>query len=148
VTSVREEQGPEVPELVRRIHLASPKHDPPAQVVPVIERMRKAGVAIGDVLCDAGYSYRAPQSFALPLRVLGAKLVMDLHPHDRGPKGTHMGAIIAGGALYCPATPSALLELSPLAPGASEEHASEHKRRCQELHRYKLPPLTARDSDG
>ena len=29
----------------------------------------------------------------------GAQLVQDLHPHDRGPKGTHDGAIIANGNL-------------------------------------------------
>jgi len=31
--------------------------------------------------------------------------VQDLHPHDRGPRGTHHGAIIANGNLYCPAIP-------------------------------------------
>jgi hypothetical protein len=28
---------------------------------------------------------------------------MDLHPHDRGTKGTYNGAICFNGALYCPA---------------------------------------------
>jgi hypothetical protein len=37
--------------------------------------------------------------------------VQDLHPHDRGPKGTHHGAIIANGNLYCPATPRTLTGL-------------------------------------
>jgi hypothetical protein len=147
-TIVKDEQGPEVPELVRRIHLASPKHDPPAQLVPVMQRMHKDGVQVDDVLCDSGYSYREPSTFALPLRALGAKLVTDLHPNDRGAKGTHMGAVIANGNLYCPATPKALLELSPLAPGAGEEQRAEHERRCAELHRHKLAPIQAEDEDG
>ena len=36
VTSVRDEHGPEVPELARRMHLASCDHDPPARSCPCI----------------------------------------------------------------------------------------------------------------
>ncbi len=59
-----------------------------------------------------------------------------------------MGAVICNGNLYCPATPHALFELSPLAPGASEQQAAAHARRCDELHRYKLSAITAYDKDG
>jgi hypothetical protein len=48
-------------------------------------------------------------------RAAGASLVQDLHPADRGPQGTHQGAIICNGCLYCPATPKPLLELVPAA---------------------------------
>ena len=147
-TIVKEESGDEVPELVRRITLASPKHDPPAAFLPVLKRMTKEGIAPSDLLADSGYSYREPDTFAAPLRALGAKLVVDLHPNDRGQKGTHMGAVICNGNLYCPATPHALFELSPLAPGASEQQAAAHARRCDELHRYKLSAITAYDKDG
>jgi hypothetical protein len=51
----------------------------------------------------------------VPLRQAGAQLIQDLHPHDRGPHGTHHGAIIANGNLYCPAIPRPLLEIGPLA---------------------------------
>jgi hypothetical protein len=95
--------------------LTSCEADPPPALVGVLERMAAAGIEIGDVLADSGYAHRKPESWALPLRRLGARLIQDLHPHDRGPKGTHMGATLANGALYCPATPSALLELGPLA---------------------------------
>ena len=54
----------------------------------------------------------------------GAQLVQDLHPHDRGPKGTHHGAVIANGNLYCPQTPRPLLELGPLARDATPEQAA------------------------
>jgi hypothetical protein len=43
VTIVREENSGDVPELVRRVTLASPKHDPPAMIVPVIQRMHEDG---------------------------------------------------------------------------------------------------------
>lgn len=147
-TIVGEERGPEVPELVRRIALASCRHDPPAQIVPVLERMVGEGIELGDLLADSGYSYREPETFAAPLRALGAKLVMDLHPNDRGMKSTHQGAILANGNLYCPATPRALFELCPPAPAATEHELAAHDQKTQELSRYKLSPLTAADQDG
>jgi hypothetical protein len=147
-TMVKEEHDPEVPEFVRRISLSSCKHDPPAHFVPVLKRMATEDITPGDLLADSGYSYREPHTFAAPMRALGAALIMDLHPNDRGQKGTHMGAVIANGNLYCPATPQALFELSPLAPGASEEQAAAHTRKCKELHRYKLSTINATDSDG
>lgn len=57
---------------------------------------------LGDVLADSGYVHRDADAWALPLRAAGAALVQDLHPHDRGPKGTRQGAIISNGNLYCP----------------------------------------------
>jgi hypothetical protein len=148
VTAVRDEHGPDVPELARRMHLASCRHDPPAQIVPVIARMHTTAINISDLLVDSGYSYRQPETFALPIRALGASLIMDLHPNDRGTHGTHMGAICANGNLYCPATPTTLLELSPLPRGATPEQTQAHDTLCQELSRYKLSPLTGYDQDG
>ena len=148
VTIVGEERGPEVPELVRRIQIACCEVDPPPALVPVIERMVGAGIEVGDLLADSGYAHRTAESWALPLRRLGAGLVHDLHPHDRGPKGTHMGATAANGALYCPATPSALLELGPLARGATEAETAAHDQRAAELHRHKLGPISGYDADG
>ncbi|MCA1677770.1 MAG: hypothetical protein LC777_01885, partial [Actinobacteria bacterium] len=148
VTIVNDEHGPEVPELARRIHLASCDHDPPAALVPVIQQMHQSGIQLGDLLADSGYSYRVASDWALPLRTLGAQLIQDPHPNDRGPNGTHHGAIRANGNLYCPATPTALLELSPLARGASEQDATAHDQRCHELARYKLSPISGYDPDG
>jgi len=100
------------------------------------------------VLADSGYSHRVPQHWATPPRGAGAALVQDLHPGDRGPKGTHQGAIIANGNLYCPAAPRALLELQPLARTATPEQATAHDARTTEAARYKLGRLTADDADG
>ena len=69
----------------------------------------------------------------------GAALVQDLHPHDRGPKGTHEGAVIANGNLYCPAAPRALLELGPLVP---RRHPRAGRRARREDRRGR--PLQAR----
>src|ERR1700689_5465434 len=85
--------------------------------------MPAAGAPLGDIRADSGYAHpasgyapRDPGTWALPLRAAGAQLIQDLHPHDRGPKGTHHGAIISNGNLYCPSTPRQLLELGPLPP--------------------------------
>ncbi|MFI4972127.1 MAG: hypothetical protein ACHP7H_05575 [Hyphomicrobiales bacterium] len=90
-TIVTEEQGPEVPELARRILVSSCHVDPPAAFVEVLERMAAGGIALSDVLADSGYAYRVAESWALPLRRLGAALIQDSHPNDRGLKGTHNG---------------------------------------------------------
>jgi hypothetical protein len=68
---------------------------------------------------DSAYAHRDPGAWAIPLRAAGAQLVQDLHPSDRGPRGTQQGAIISNGNLYCPCTPRPLLELPPLAPGTT-----------------------------
>ena len=148
LTITRDEHGPQIPELVRRIHLASCRHDPPAQIIPTIARMHHDAIPITDVLADSGYAYRQPATFALPLRTLGVGLVIDLHPNDRGPKGTHQGAIAANGQIYCPATPTSLLALGPLPPAATPEQTAHHDQQCTELARYKLAPVTAPDADG
>ena len=88
------------------------------------------------------------QNWAAPLRAAGAALVMDLHPADRGPKGTFEGAILANGNLYCPATPPALLEMGPLGRAASGADIVAHDAACAELARYKLGRISADDAEG
>jgi hypothetical protein len=143
-----EENGPALPELARRAALSSPRHDPVRAFAPVLTAMPAHGIPLGDILDDSGYAHRDADAWALPLRAAGAQLIQDLHPHDRGPKGTHHGAITSNGNLYCPATPRPLLELGPLARTATKAQAAGHDRQTAELARYKLGRLTADDPDG
>ena len=145
---MRDENGPAVPELARRATVSSCRHDPVRAFAPVLTAMPAAGIPPGDILADSGYAHRDADAWALPLRAAGAQLVQDLHPHDRGPKGTHDGAIIANGNLYCPATPRSLLELGPLTRNATREQAAAHDARTAETARYKLGRITADDADG
>jgi hypothetical protein len=147
-TMVHDEAGPVVPELVRRIAVAPPRLDPAKVMATTLVRAKRSGLVLGDVLADCGYSNRHPANFAAPLRAAGARLVFDLHPDDRGPRGTFEGAILANGQLYCPATPGALLGLGPLKRGASASETAAHDARSAELARYRLPALTAPDHDG
>ena len=143
-----DENGPAIPELARRMTLSSCRHDPVRALVPVLTAMPEDGIPPGDILADSGYAHRDAGAWAIPLRQAGAALVQDLHPHDRGPKGTHDGAIISNGNLYCPQTPRALLKLGPLARSATREDAAAHDARTAELARYKLGRLTRDDADG
>ena len=145
---VAEEDGPAVPELARRMTLTSCHLDPARALAPVLTAMPAAGIPLGDILADSGYAHRDAAAWAIPLRRAGAQLVQDLHPHDRGPRGTHHGAIIANGNLYCPATPEPLLELAPLPPGATPDTMASHDQQASELARHKLGRLTADDADG
>jgi hypothetical protein len=147
-TMAREEHGPALPELARRMTLTSCHLDPARALVPVLARMPGRGIALGDILADSGYAHRDATAWAIPLRAAGAQLVQDLHPHDRGPRGTHAGAIIANGNLYCPATPRPLLELGPLPRDATPDQITIHDTQATELARHKLGRITADDADG
>jgi hypothetical protein len=143
-----EENGTAVPEFARRATVSSCRTDPVRALTPVLTRMPEQGIPLGGVLADSGYAHRDADAWAVPLRLAGAQLIQDLHPHDRGPRGTHDGAVISNGSLYCPGTPRALLELGPLAPGTAKEQATDWERKTAELARYKLGRITSDDADG
>jgi hypothetical protein len=147
-TTMPDEHGPPIPELARRMTVSSCHHDPARVLVPVLTAMPAAGIPLGDILADSGYAHRDPAAWAIPLRQAGAQLVQDLHPNDRGPRGTHHGAIIANGHLYCPATPRPLLELAPVARNATPEQTTVHDTQSAELARHKLGHITSDDTDG
>ena len=145
---MRDENGPAIPELARRMTLSSCRHDPVRALVPVLTAMPEDSIPLGGILAGSGYAHRDAGAWAIPLRRAGAQLVQDLHPSDRGPRGTHHGAIIANGSLYCPATPKPLLELGPLPPGAAPDDITAHDQQTAELSRHKLGPISADDADG
>src|SRR3984957_8381322 len=147
-TMMRDEHSPAVPELARRMTACSCRHDPARALVPVLTAMPADGIGLGDILSDSGYAHRDAGAWALPLRQSGAQLVQDLHPSDRGPRGTHHGAIIANGNLYCPATPRTLLELGPLARDATPDQTAVHDQQTAETARYKPGRIPPDDADG
>jgi len=147
-TMVNEDKGPKAAELARRILVTTCSADPVPALVPVLERMHRSGASVGDVLADSGYAHRAANHWAVPLRALGARLVQDLHPSDRGPKGTHAGAVLCNGNLYCPATPEALLAIGPGGRDLSLEQIREQDRMSAELSLYKLGRICSDDQDG
>jgi hypothetical protein len=145
---VKDEDRDAVGEFVRAMSLSSCWRDPVPSFVAVLEHLCAKALPIGDALVDSGYAHRRAESFALPMRALGANLVMDLHPNDRGPQGTFAGAILHNGNLYCPGTPRALFELGPLARDASSMVIEAHDKMTDELSCYKLGKITKPDADG
>ena len=132
-TMMRDEHGPAVPELARRMTTCSCRHDPARALVPVLTAM--PGHGIRPRRHPRRLRLRPPRRRSLghpAARQSGAQLVQDLHPLDRGPRGTHHGAIIANGNLYCPATPRTLLELGPLARDATPEETAAHDTQAAE----------------
>src|ERR1019366_7245783 len=132
----------------RRMTLTSCHLDPARALVPVLARMPGSGIPLGDILAGSGYAHRTAGGWAIPLRAAGAALIQDLHPDDRGPKGTHHGAIISNGTLYCPATPRPLLGLGPLPRNATPDQIAAHDQQTAETARCKLGKITSDDADG
>ncbi len=147
-TMMAAEHGTPMPELARRMTLATCHLDPVRALIKVLTRMPGNGMPLGDILADSGYAHRDAAAWAIPLRQAGAQLIQDLHPSDRGPRGTHHGAIIANGNLYCPQTPTPLLQLGPLARDATSDEITAHDTRAGELARHKLGRISADDADG
>ncbi|MHB1989149.1 MAG: hypothetical protein ACYCSF_14445 [Acidimicrobiales bacterium] len=147
-TMVPDENGTPVPELARRILVTTCSVDPPPAFVPVLADMTASGVMVSDVLADSGYAHRVAEHWSAPLRSLGAEIVTDHHPADRGPRGSFMGAIVSNGNLYCPATSPVLLGLGPLHRGATRGETEAHDLMSAELSRYKLGRITRDDQDG
>ena len=122
-------------ERARRPRVRPPRH---AVVVPARPGPRVRARADRDARQPASRSATCSPTPATPTATrtpgrsrcapAGAQLVQDLHPHDRGPKGTHHGAIISNGNLYCPATPRPLLELGPLARDATSGTSRRARR--------------------
>ena len=144
-TMMREEHGPAVPELTRRMTVCSCQAGPARALVPVLTAMPGDGIPLGGILAGSGYAHRDAEGWAIPLRQAGAQLIQDLHPSGRGPRE---GAITANGNLYCPVTPRLLLEPGPLARDATPEETAAHDTRSAELARYKPGKITAGDTDG
>jgi hypothetical protein len=147
-TMVSDEGAKLVPELARRMLVTSCHVDPPPAFATVLESMAEDGIALGDVLCDSGYAHRIAANWATRIRIAGGELVMDLHSIDRGPQGTHEGAVISNGSVYCPATPVVLLSLGPLKRDASKDEMQTFDHKTAELDRYRLGRVTKDDSDG
>ena len=147
-TMMRDEHGPPVPELARRMTVCSCRHDPARALVPVLTAMPETASRSATSSPTPATPTATPEPGPSRSAQSGAQLVQDLHPLDRGPRGTHHGAIIANGNLYCPATPRTLLELAPLARDATPEQAAAHDQQTAETARYKLGRITSDDADG
>jgi hypothetical protein len=148
---VKDENSPAVPEPARRITVCTSARDPAAALAGVLTSMPAAGIKLGDILADSGFSHRVPGTWAIPLRAAGADLVQDLHPSDRGPHGTHHGAIVCNGSLSLPGHPQAAAAAHPAAARskirprrrprpANDRTGTLQARAARQRRRRRLPP--------
>ena len=93
-----------IPYLCERITLVPAATDPQAAVLPLVEDLRRRG-HLDRLLADRGYTMATADRWADDLRRSGIDVSFDLHPNQRGLKGTYGGALQVDGQLFCPAMP-------------------------------------------
>jgi hypothetical protein len=145
------EQGPAVPELARRMTLSSCRHDPVPAFAPVLTAMPAAGVPLGDVLADSGYSHRVPANWAAPLRRAGAALIQDLHPPRPRPQGHSPGRGHRQREPLLPVRTARAAGTRAPRPQRDERAGRRPRRedrRGRDLADCKLGRLTSDDADG
>jgi len=144
---MREENGPAVPELARRMTLSSCRHDPVRALVPVLTRMPEDGIPLGGILADSGYAHRDagawPSRCAPPARSPSRTSTARPRPqgHPRRRHHQQRQPVLPEDAARAAGTRAAHPQRHP-------EEAAAHDARTAELARYKLGRLTRDDADG
>ena len=147
-TMTRDEDGPPVPELTRRITLSSCHADPVRALAPVLTRMPAAGIP--PRRHPRRLRLRPPRRRRLGPAAPRRRRAAGPGPAPARPRppGHHPRRDHRQRNLYCPATPQPLLHLGPLAPAATADQVTAHDQQTAELARHKLGRLTADDADG
>lgn len=127
------------PYLCERITLAPAATNPQAAVLPLIESLKTEG-RIQRLLADRGYTMATADRWSAHLRQLGIQISMDLHPNQRGVKGTYGGALQIDGDLYCPAMPHNLHDIERLDHFASVEQRHQFFAEIQRRQIYAMKP--------
>ena len=143
----REENGPPVPELARRMTVASCARDPVRAMVPVLDAMPADGIPLGDIIADSGYAHRdaaawasrcatpAPSSSRTCTRTTAAPTAPTKAPSSPT-------------AICTAPPPPPLLEPARCRPARPPSDAAAHDQQTAELARHKLGRHAADDADG
>ena len=146
---VKDDNAPAVPELARRITVANSAHDPAAALADVLTSMPAGGIALGDIIADSGYSHRSPAPGRSRCALPAPASCRTCTQTTADPSGTHDGAVIANGNLYCPATPQATAAAGARChPAPAPAATAAHDQQTAELARYKLGVHAGEDTDG
>lgn len=94
-----------VPCLAERIVVVPATTNSATAALPILQRLVDQDHRLREVIADRGYSYK--NAWGPGLFELGVDPVLDLHPNQYGPRGTHHGARIIAGVPHCPAMPDA-----------------------------------------
>ena len=148
-TMMREEHGPPVPELARRMTVCSCRHDPARALVPVLTAMPEAGIPLGDILADSGYAHRDAGAWAIPLRAVRraagpgpapARPRPPRHPPRRHHRQRQ--PLLPGHPPHAAGTRPAGPRRHPRTRPAA------HDQQSAETARHKLGQITSDDADG
>ena len=148
-TMMREEHGPAVPELARRMTVCSCHHDPARALVPVLTAMPAGGIPLGDILADSGYAHRDAGAWAIPLR--GSRRAAGPGPAPARPRPPRHPP-----RRHHRQRQPLLPGHAPHAAGTRPARPRRHPRtrpppttsRPPRLARYKLGRITSDDADG
>lgn len=86
-------------------------------LIDMVDSMQHAGLPVERVIVDRGYSMRTAERWLVPLSDRGVFASFDLPHYQFGRRGTHHGAVIMNGEMYCPHMPDELVNVQ--IPGSS-----------------------------
>ena len=148
-TMMREEHGPAVPELARRMTVCSCHADPVRALVPVLTAMPAAGHPARRH--PGRLRLRPPRRRSLGRPASGS-------PARSWSRTCTRSTAAPAAPTTAPSSPTAtstarprpapLLELGPLARDATPDQAAAHDQQTAETARYKLGKITTDDHDG
>jgi hypothetical protein len=134
------------PKLVERIALAPANANATAPAMALIDSLIAAGRPINELISDREFTYKKPETWAIPLRDRNISQVIDLHPNDRGIRD-YNGVAMIDGTPHCSAVLAGReplidikrpMHLSPgeLKANATEEEKREYQIRVEDLEKY------------
>ncbi|MBG0814281.1 hypothetical protein [Planomonospora sp. ID82291] len=143
------------PALVVGFTLDRPGAAPGRNAVAVLADVRRRGHAAGYLAGDRAYNNADPDTFQLPARALGYRLVFDYRDDQLGIQSGAHGALQVEGRWYCPALPQALIDATrafrtatPDDAGQAAAAAELYRRHLTARTAYALAPKGRPDGEG
>ena len=138
---------PAHPNLAIGLALTRPGEDPGGTGARVLASVAARGHEPGWLGYDRACTAALPGRFHLPARALGYSPVMDYRADQPGIQASSGGALLAGGAWYCPALPEPLIT----ATASLRDHLITRELYDQQIAaraRYQLKRKDGPDADG
>ena len=146
---VPDEHGPPVPELARRMTLSSCRHDPVPAFTPVLTAMPAAGIPLGDILADSGYSHRDPGALGHPRSARPApSSSRTCTPTTAAPGAPTRARSSPTGTSTARPRPAPCWNSGRWPAPPPRRRPRQHDAKTAEAARYKLGRLTGDDADG
>ena len=135
-----------IPYLAERITLVPAATDPQAAVLPLVEDLARRGRATR-LLADRGYTMATADRWADELRRMGVVSTFDLHPNQRGLKGTYGGALQVDGQMFCPAMPDTFHDIERLDQFATVTDREQFFTEIERRNLYSMKPFGREQPD-